>query len=145
MTRFLPTARALHAFALAALVPPFVATALIFVYIAIAFSQDLNSQALEPLLLYILATGLILSLGGCLAFGIPAHMLMQRLRRVGVWSYVALGLIGSIVVIAISAATSGQWIPTDGIDAAMVGLTIFGGPLAAWIFWRVARPDRIAT
>lgn len=140
----LPTARAFRAFLLAAVLPPVVVTALLALYIAVAFSKDLNSEALEPLLMYIFFTGLILSLGGCVIFGVPAHLLMRRLRRTSVWTYAALGLVGSLVILAINAVTGGQWPPSDDIDLIMFGCTLCGGPLAAWIFWRVARPDQLA-
>lgn len=139
-----PTARAFRAFLLAVVLPPIAATTLIAIYIAVAFSQDLNSEALEPLLMYIFMTGLLLSLGGCLVIGLPAHLLLRRLRRTDLWTYGALGLAGSLAILALNGITSGRWIPSDPIDWAMTGLTICGGPFAGYIFWRIARPDRAA-
>lgn len=84
-----------------------------------------------------------------LILGLPAHLLLTKMRWTHWWSYVLVGVFIGLVVAAVLfgkvAIHNFSWISDPnkslGPSEAIFVLMALLGAITAWIFWLIARPS----
>ena len=82
-----------------------------------------------------------------ITIGIPLHLILVRLGKVRVSSYALGGLGASLLFcVALMFAVYADWLKLGKSDLTLaVAVANLSGPLAEMSFWKVVRPDRLAS
>lgn len=103
-----------------------------------AWSASQNGSY-HPLVVFVLFCGAIYALQ--IVVGVPAHLLLRRLKLQQIWFYVLVGFASVALPFFIYA---GIHTPVRDADKALFLAGFLGllGGLSAAIFWLIARPNR---
>jgi len=138
MPRFLPHHQTIQAFVMAILIPSIVAAFATVMYLKI--SSEGAASGFGSIFLVAFISVLAFGFAGCVVIGIPAHLALQSLGWTSQWTYLLAGFLSTgIFSVVLFFANN---LHLDSFSEIIIPHLICGGPLAAWIFWRVARPDR---
>ncbi len=140
MSKFLPRHGTVQGFVMAILIPSIVSALATFIYMKIVAGGNNHGWILFMSFMMTLFFAFI----GCTFVGIPVHLILQRMRWTSKWSYVFAGFLSTNLFAATLLLENSPEMPVN-FSAFIIPYLICGGPLAAFVFWRWARPDLIDT
>jgi hypothetical protein len=137
--------RLVKAFAVAGITPVLVACVGAVIWAALT-SREIGAMARFALPVT-LVVAVPMAIGFTLLIAVPAHYIASRLRRTTRRFYVLGGVAISLVVAILSLldfqrvppANHEEWI----FNTLTIAIALISGPLSAFVFWSIARPDRV--
>lgn len=140
-------ARTVKAYAAAAVTPVLVACVGAFIWNVLT-SREIGAMASFALPLT-LVVAIPMAIGFTLLIAAPAHAIAARLRFTSQGFYVLGGtIIGAIVTLLlmfdfrnVPPANEEEWL----FNALTIAIALISGPLSAFVFWKIARPDQDST
>lgn len=137
--------RVVKAFAAAGITPVLVSCVAAMIWVALT-SRTIGAMARFALPVTLVVT-IPMAIAATLLIAVPAHYIATWRRRRSRLFYVLGGTTISIIV-AILLVLDFQRVPPVNDEASLVNaltiaVALISGPLSAFVFWSIARPDRV--
>jgi hypothetical protein len=138
--------RVVRGFVVAAIIPIVVACVMAHVFVALE-PGDFGAAIGFAIVITTLVSAPV-SIVATLLIGVPAHWIATRLGRRSLRFYIAGGAAISLLVTALLALDFYRGAPGNEAQMMFNNLTLvaslLSGPLASFVFWKIARPDQVS-
>jgi hypothetical protein len=138
--------RVVKAFAAAGITPVLIACVAAVIWAALT-SRQIGAMARFALPVT-LVVAIPVAIGFTLLIAVPAHYIASRLRRTSRRFYVLGGVVIGIIVAILSLLDFQNVPPTNYeewiFNALTIAIALISGPLSAFVFWKIARPDLVS-